>query len=283
MTAQYDEPMYAVWPPCLWGFVRLCTEASTRGWHEANGGNLSYRLTEEDLRMFAPLFECEDTWHALKQPVPELAGMYFLMTASGAYLSSLANDGSRGCGVIELDADGRAWRVRWGFEDGAHPSSELETHLAAFAVALRAGDGADRVVYHAHCPHVIALSTLLEPQARMWTRALWRIMTEGIIVFPQGVGVLPWMVPGSPELATATCELMAHYTVCIWTQHGIMSRAASFEKAFGAIETVEKSAAIYLEARAANGGAEPPHLVSDDQLRAVCARYGLHPNEDFLD
>lgn len=82
--------------------------------------------------MFASLFKREDAWHALKQPVPELAGMYFLMTASGAYLSSLANDGSRGCGVIELDADGSAWRIRWGFEDGARPSSELETPSSRF-------------------------------------------------------------------------------------------------------------------------------------------------------
>ena len=62
-----------------------------------------------------------------------------------------------------------------------------------------------------------------------------------------------------------------------------IARAASFDTAFGTIDTIEKSAGIYLRARAANGGNEPSHLVSDDQLRAICVRYGLHPDDDFLE
>lgn len=270
-------------PDCLQRFTRLCVDACSCGWHEANGGNLSYRLDEADAAELESLLHPEDTWHALKRPAPELAGERFLMSASGAYLSNVAYDAPRCCGVIELDSAGAAWRCCWGFEGEARPSSEFETHLAAYATALRAGDGADRVVYHAHCPHVITLSTLIEPDTRAWTRVLWRCMTEGIIVFPQGVGVVPWMVPGSPELALATCELMARHAACVWTQHGVMARAGSFDEAFGIIETIEKSAGIYLQARAANGGADPRYLVSDEQLRAICARYDLQPNEDFLE
>ena len=270
-------------PDCLRRFTRLCVDACARGWHEANGVNLSYRLDEDDLVALAPLLEPESQWHGLKRAVPELAGAHVLMSASGAYLSNVAYDPSHICGIIQLDACGESWRACWGFADDARPSSELETHLAAYATALRAGDGADRVVYHAHAPHVIALSTLIEPSPRAWTRTLWRTMTEGIVVFPQGIGALPWMVPGSPELAEATCELMAVHRACVWTQHGIMARAAGFDEAFGIIDTVEKSAGIHLGARAANGGAEPRHLVSDEQLRAICERYGLTPNEGFLD
>ena len=108
-------------------------------------------------------------------------------------------------------------------------------------------------------------------------------MTEGIIVFPRGIGVVPWMVPGGSELARATRDLMDGHEACVWTQHGAIARAASFDTAFGTIDTIEKSAGIYLRARAANGGNEPSHLVSDDQLRAICVRYGLHPDDDFLE
>lgn len=268
---------------CMQRFTRLCVDACMRGWHEANGGNLSYRLGEEDLVGLESALAPVGTWQPLAREVPDLAGQRFLMSASGAYLSNVAYDAPHCCGIIELNDVGDAWRTCWGFADGAMPSSELETHLAAYAVALQADDGADRVVYHAHCPHVIALSTLLEPSTYTWTRALWRCMTEGIIVFPQGIGVVPWMVPGSPELAAATCELMATHTACVWTQHGVMVRAESFDEAFGIVETVEKCAAIYLEARAANGGAEPSYLVSDEQLRAICARYDLRPNERFFE
>lgn len=270
-------------PDCLQRFTRLCVDAYVRGWHEANGGNLSYRLDEADLAELEPLLHPEDTWHALAHAVFELAGEHFLISASGAYLGNVACDAPHCCGVIELDAAGAAWRCCWGFEDNACPSSELETHLAVYAAASGANDGANRVVYHAHCPHVIALSTLIEPDTRTWTRVLWRCMTEGIIVFPQGVGAIEWMVPGSPELAEASCELMAKHAACVWTQHGVMARAASFDEAFGIIETIEKSAGIYLQARAASGGAEPRYLVSDEQLRAICARYELQPDESFLE
>ena len=51
--------------------------------------------------------------------------------------------------------------------------------------------------------------------ARTITRALWKAMTECIVVFPKGVGVVPWMVPGGSEIAQATCELMKTYDAAI--------------------------------------------------------------------
>lgn len=32
--------------------------------------------------------------------------------------------------------------------------------------------------------------------------------TEDPVIFPEGIGVVPWMVPGSSEIAKATSELM---------------------------------------------------------------------------
>lgn len=266
---------------CAKGFIRLCEDAFAHGWHEANGGNLSYRMDEEDVDACSACFSREGTWISLEHPAPSLAGAHFLITGSGKYLRNAVLDPAQTFGIVEVDNLGAAWRVAWGLE-GAGPSSELETHLATYETALQVSDGANRVVYHAHCPNIIALSTLLPVDMNTWTRALWKVMTESIIVFPQGIGVLPWMIPGSPELAQATCELMRAYKVCVWTQHGVMVRAASFDEAFGLVHTVEKSCGIYLQARAANGGEDPQFLVSDEQLRLVCARYGLTPNEDLL-
>lgn len=267
---------------CFERFVRLCEDAFAQGWHEANGGNLSYRMSAWDIVACGDDF-CEgETWHRLSRAYPALAGDHVIVTGSGKHLRNAALDSKATFGVIELDEQGAAWRRVWGLE-GGRPSSELETHLAAYEAAEHAGDGASRVIYHAHCPNVIALSTVLDADIRTWTRALWQCMTESIIVFPKGIGVIAWKVPGSSELASITCELMKTYKVCVWTQHGIMVRAADFDEAFGLAHTVEKSAGIYLQARAACGGVPPKHLVSDEQLRAVCARYGLEPNEAFLD
>lgn len=267
---------------CFKRFVRLCEDAWNQGWHEANGGNLSYRMSDEEVAACKGAFSEADCWHKLTCAFPALAESYVLITSSGAYLHNASLDAEHTLGVIELDAGGAAWRAVWGLL-GARPSSELETHLAIYNVALQAGDDAERVVYHAHCPNIIALSTIVEPEIRTWTRVLWRCMTECIIVFPQGVGVVPWKVPGSAELAQATAELMKTFQACVWSQHGLIVRAKSFDEAFGLAHTIEKSAGLYMQARAASDGSEPRYLVNDVQLRAVCARYGLQPNEDFLD
>lgn len=267
---------------CVSCFIRLCEDAFAQGWHEANGGNLSYRMGEEDIVACGGELSHAGDWIPLGRSVPALAGEHFLITGSGQFLRNAAVAPTQTFGVVELDSEGAAWRAAWGLENTS-PSSEFETHLAAYEVALQAGDGASRVVYHAHCPNTIALSTLLPADVRTWTRALWKVMTESIIVFPQGIGVLPWMVPGSPELAQATCELMKTHRVCIWTQHGVMARAANCDEAFGLVHTIEKSAGIYLQACASCGGSEPRFLVSDEQLRAVCERYSLCPNEDYLE
>ncbi len=53
-----------------------------------------------------------------------------------------------------------------------------------------------RVVYHAHTTNIIALTFVLPLEDRVFTRELWEMATECPVVFPAGVGVVPWMVPG---------------------------------------------------------------------------------------
>ncbi len=31
--------------PCVKGFIRMCNDGWLQGWHERNGGNLTYRMT----------------------------------------------------------------------------------------------------------------------------------------------------------------------------------------------------------------------------------------------
>lgn len=276
-------------------YLRLIEYACDRGWHEANGGNLSYLLSSDDRRVLDDWLaqgDCQSPqsastpgriWNLLAAPVPELAGACILISASGAHLRNLAYDREANAGVIEIDEEGTAWCKVCGFSSGTRPSSELETHLAVLAQAMREGTGHARIVYHAHAPQAIALSCILEPSSRAWSRALWKCMTEGIIVFPEGIGALPWMIPGSPDLAHETGEMMKRFRACAWAQHGLVVRATSFDEALGLVETIEKCASIYMQARAACGGIEAPHLVADDDLRAICKRYGLRPNESFLD
>lgn len=262
-------------------FARFCTRAWGRGWHEANGGNLSCRILRKEADALGASLAGTQDWHSLPAGFAELAGDLFLMTSSGSYLQNVEGDLEANAGIVEISDDGLSWRSCWGFRDAA-PSSELMTHLAAYAEGAESDDGADRVVYHAHPPRVLALSATVPADTRIWTRVLWRSMTESIIMFPQGIAAVEWMVPGSTELARKTRELMSEFHVCVWAHHGVMVRAKSLDEAFGVVETLEKAADVYLTARGASGGNEPNHLVTDEQLQAICKRYGIEANESFL-
>lgn len=271
---------------CVRSLVKLCEDGAAFGWHEANGGNVSYRLSEADRQACSKYMNfavAGGVWHELETPMPTLADECFLVTGAGKYLRDIEQNLRESVGIIQMDATGGSWRIIWGLRDGGSPTSELPMHLSCHAMRKEASNGEDRVVYHAHATSVIALSTVLPADARTWSRMLWSCMTECIIVFPQGLGVIPWMVPGSEEIAQATCDAMRAVSACVWPQHGIVVSKPSFEEAIGCVQTVDKAAGIYLQARAACGGAEPGELVSDEQLRQICERYAVQFNEEFLE
>lgn len=268
---------------CVKRFTRLCKDGFKQGWHEANGGNLTYRMTDADVKACKKEFSAERPWVEMGVQADNLKGAYFLTTGSGKFMRNVAAEPRDALGIVQINDEGDAWRIVWGLENGGKPTSEFPTHFMNHSIRMAATGGANRVIYHAHTPNIITLSTLIEPDARTWTRILWKSMTECVVIFPQGVGLVPWMVPGGAAIAEATAQLMDRYDAVVWTQHGMFVSGNTFDAAFGMMHTIEKSAGLYLAARAANGGKEPDYLISDAQLLQVCREFGVHPNEAFLD
>ena len=266
----------------LQGYLWLAEVGAARGWHEANGGNLSYRLDEEEAAAFAPGSPGDAPRKPLALPVPALAGSRIAVTATGAHLEAIALAPDEAIGVVEVDGAGSSYQIVAGF-DGAWPTSELAAHLAAHDARLRAGCRDERVVYHAHCPHVVALSAVLEADVRTWSNTLWRTLSECVVVVPDGIAALPYHAPGSTTLAQETAKAFARHAACVWANHGIIASAADFNDALDIVETIEKAARIYLEARAACGGREPSHLIPEVALRTYCTQSGIDANLDLLD
>ena len=71
--------------------------------------------------------------------------------------------------------------------------------------------------------------------------------TECPIVFPDGIGVVEWMVPGGKEIGIKTSEIMKTKNVAIWAHHGIFCAGHDFDEAFGLLHTVEKAAEILVK------------------------------------
>lgn len=264
------------------GFIRMCTDGWLQGWHERNGGNLTYRLKAYEAAECAPFFNRSNEWVSMGVADRTLAGEFFITTGSGKYFRNVEPDPEHSMGIVEIDSEGSSWRIVWGLEAGAKPTSEFPSHYMNHCVRAVATGGNCRVIYHAHTPNLIALTYVLPLTDRDFTRALWSSATECPVVFPEGVGVVPWMVPGGADIALATCELMKSYPAAVWAHHGLFCSGPDFDTAFGLMHTIEKAAEICVLALSAGQG-KMRQTISDENFRAIARSFGVKLNEAFLD
>ena len=186
-------------------------------------------------------------WQPIGTEVPGLAGEFFLVTGTGKYFRNIIVDPEACLAIIEIDETGSNYRIRWGLVEGGNPTSELPTHLMNHEVKKNLTDGKHRVIYHAHTTNTIALTFVLPLEDEVFTRELWEMATECPVVFPEGVGVIGWMVPGGREIAVATSKLMEKYNAVIWAHHGMFCSGETFDLTFGLMHTIEKSAEILIK------------------------------------
>lgn len=269
------------------GFVRalrqLCYEGSQAGYHERNGGNASYILSDQDIHAASSFFRSPGPWLPLAFPTAAMGGSYLLVTAAGCYLKNVAVNPVATLGIVELSPDGAEYRTVWGFKGDGRPTSELSAHVACHGARRSATAGRSRVLYHAHPASVVALTALVEPDARALTNILWRSLTESLIAFPQGLGALPWMVPGSASLAQATAEQLMVYPACLWQLHGVFASGETADEAFGLVQAIDKAASTQLALRsAASGNPASAFQLSDDDLLSMAEAYDLPVNKSFL-
>lgn len=262
------------------GFIRMCDDGWQQGWHERNGGNLTYRMREEEVAEVVDCLDRSGEWKPIGTEVPGLAGEFFLTTGSGKYFRNVILDPADSLGIVEIDAAGENYRLCWGFVNGGRPTSELPSHLMNHEVKKAATDGAHRVIYHCHATNVIALTFVLPLTDEVFTRELWEMATECPVVFPGGVGVVEWMVPGGRDIAVATSKLMKDYDVAIWAHHGIFCSGEDFDLTFGLAHTVEKSAEILVKMLSMS----PTKLqtITPDNFRHLAKDFKVTLPEKFL-
>ncbi|MCL2092841.1 MAG: rhamnulose-1-phosphate aldolase [Treponema sp.] len=261
-------------------FIRFCDDTNRMGWHERNGGNLSYRMSKNESEQCRPFFYREPgAWTACEVEVKNLAGCFILVTGSGKYFKNVMEKPEENICIAEIDDKGTSYRIVWGLSKGGTPTSEFPCHLLNHSVKKEVTGQDQGVVYHAHPVNTIALTFVLPLTPRDFSRALWKCMTECTIIFPSGVGVLPWMVPGGPEIALASAEQMKDYDAIIWAHHGIFGSGPDFDSVFGLLHIIEKSAEIYLKASALG----IKQSISDEELRDIAKAYKLSINEQFLE
>lgn len=248
------------------------------GWDERNGGNISYLLKEEEVTPFLDV-----TQVIRKIPMifdaSELIGKYFIVTGSGKYFKNVCTAPSENIGIVRIAEDGKTLDLLWGLEDFAVPTSELPSHLMSHISRL-AVDPEHRIVMHNHASHLLAMSFTHELDEKKFTRTLWQMCTECLVVFPDGVSIIPWMVPGTNEIGEATAAKMKETRLVLWPQHGIYGAGKNMDEVFGLIETAEKAAQVYTYVKA-----QGPILqtITDEQLWQLANAFGVKPRAGYLE
>lgn len=236
-------------------------------------------MKPEEVESVKENFEVKD-WQPIGTTVPKLAGEYFLVTGSGKYFRNVIIKPEDSICMIELDDKGENYRIVWGLVNGGKPTSELPSHLMNHEVKKEVTGGKYRVIYHAHTTNVIALTFVLPLSDEVFTRELWEMATECPVVFPDGIGVVPWMVPGGREIAVETSKLMKRYDVAIWAHHGMFAAGEDFDLTFGLMHTVEKSAEILVKMLSMQPNKR--QTITPDDFRNLARDFKVTLPEKFL-
>jgi len=211
----------------------------------------------------------------LPQAVPELAGKTFIITGSGRRLREVIDDPAANLGCLVIDDGGLTGRLYTSPRKlFARLTSEFNSHLAVhYDQIMRSGTNFHAVV-HAQPRHLTYLSHIPRYQHEPYlNRHLLRWQPELIVNLPEGIGHVPFLVPGSSELMAATLESLRQHRIVIWGKHGVMARSdISAKRAADRIEYAE-TAARYEYMNLVNH--EQGEGLSVDEIRAIAQMWNI--------
>ena len=98
--------------PCTKGFMQLAQDGVDKGWHEMNGGNLSYRLTKDEAANVKKVMKkASGAWTDICESVPKLAGEFFMVTRTTGYMRNVPSASSRSTRPARSTASGGGSRT----------------------------------------------------------------------------------------------------------------------------------------------------------------------------
>lgn len=262
--------------PFMVEMIRTTTEMYRHGWDERNGGNISLMLEEAEILEYLDPASVKRTIPT-GFDAPSLAGKYFLVTGTGKYFKNVEYNPKANLGIVRITEDGKNAEILWGYSDGGQFTSEFPAHMMSHVERLKVNPE-NRVVMHCHPANLLAMTYVHDLDEIKFTRTLWQMCTECIVVFPDGVNVLPWMLCGTNEIGIATAEKMRTARLVVWSQHGIYGAGKDLDETFGLIETAEKAAEIYMKI------AHLPlvNTITDEQMHLLEGRFGVKAREGYL-
>ena len=191
---------------------------------EGAAGNLSICARDTlEVREFFP----QMTMIELPTPAPDLAGTTILVTGSGRRLRDIAEAPGNNLAAIIVEQGGKTGRL---FTAVNAPfkrvTSEFNSHLAVHHDQMRSRQIKSHAIVHAQPTYLTFLSHIARYQDEKYLNShLVRWQPETILNFPEGLGILPFLPPGSTHLMLESMLCLRDHQLVIWSQHGVMARA----------------------------------------------------------
>ena len=229
------------------------------GWAERNGGNITVNITkfiDDEIKAMPAISEVKQIGIAL----PLLKGCYFYCKGTGKRMRDLARWPMDNGSVIRILDDCASYVII--ADNPVQPTSELPSHLSVHNHLIEKGSAYNATV-HTHPIELVAMSH---------NNILWSMIPETKAFCPLGLGIIPYQLPGSNELANATLAELDDYDVVLWEKHGVFAQGLDVMDAFDQIDVLSKSAKIYIDAKCM--GFEPEGM-SDAQLKEMTKAFNL--------
>ena len=240
-----------------------------KGWAERNGGNITVNITDvvdDEIKALPAISEV----YSIGITLPHLKGCYFYCKGTNMRMRDLARRPMENGSIIRILEDCASYVII--ADNAVKPTSELPSHLSVHNYLISKGSPYKASV-HTHPIELVAMShnpKYLEKDVA--TKLLWSMIPETKAFCPRGLGIVPYTLPGSVELADATIAELADYDVVMWEKHGVFAVDVDVMQAFDQIDVLNKSALIYIASK--NMGFEPQGM-SEEQMHEMSVAFNL--------
>ena len=241
-----------------------------KGWAERNGGNITVNITEfvtDEIKnkkaISAPI--------SIGDTLPNLKGCYFFCKGTQKRMRDLARWPMQNGSIIRILDDCAHYEIV--ADEAVAPTSELPSHLAVHNDLIGKGSPY-KASLHTHPIELVAMSHNPEYLKKdVLTKLLWSMIPETKAFAPRGLGIVPYMMPSSKDLANETIRIINEdYDVVMWEKHGVFAVECDIMSAFDQVDVLNKSAYIYMCARSMGF---VPDGMTDEQMNELSATFNL--------
>jgi rhamnulose-1-phosphate aldolase len=211
----------------------------------------------------------------LPQPVPELVGATFIVSGSGRRLREIIDEPTASLGCLVVNAGGATAQLYTSHQRRfEHLTSEFNSHLAVHYDQICTSGSNFHAVIHAQPVHLTYLSHIPRYQDLQYLNThLLRWQPETILNLPEGIGYIPFAVPGSAMLMAGNVPALRKHRIVVWAKHGVMARSdISVKRAADRVEYAE-TAARYEFLNLTIG--EIGEGLSPAEIRSICASFNV--------